>query len=177
VNVVYDVPIGTGRRFATSNKVMDYIIGGWQVNTIVQAHSGLPYNITADGDIANTGDTGYERAELVGNPNLSNRSAQEWFNTAAFAIPATYTYGNSGRNILRGPAFWNMDASLFRRFPFMEGKAFEFRAEAFNMPNTVILGQPGNDLTGANFGVITSTYGGANGYGSRIIQLGLKLTY
>jgi hypothetical protein len=177
VNVVYDVPIGTGRRFATSNKVMDYIIGGWQVNTIVQAHSGLPYSISADGDIANTGDTGYERAELVGNPNLSNRSAQEWFNTAAFAIPATYTYGNSGRNILRGPAFWNMDASLFRRFPFMEGKAFEFRAEAFNLPNTVILGQPGSDLTGANFGVITSTYGGANGYGSRIIQLGLKLTY
>jgi hypothetical protein len=179
VNVVYDLPIGTGKRFSTSNKVFDYIVGGWQINTIVQAHSGLPYDITADGDIANTGDTGYERANLVGDPNLSHRTAQQWFNTSAFAIPATYTWGNSGRNILRGPYFWNMDFSLFRRFPFLEGKALEFRGEAFNLPNTVILGQPQSDISAPNFGVITNTYGSGvvNGYGSRIIQFGLKLSF
>jgi hypothetical protein len=172
VNVVYEVPIGTGKMLATHNSVLDYIIGGWQVNTIAQAHSGLPYNITADGDIANTGNTGYERANIIGNPSLSKPSALEWFNTAAFAIPATYTYGNSGRNILRGPAFWNLDASLFRKFPFTENKSLEFRAEAFNMANTVILGQPGNDISAPNFGVITGTQNA-----SRIIQFGAKLRF
>jgi outer membrane receptor protein involved in Fe transport len=177
VNLLYDIPVGKGKRFSTNSRVLDYILGNWQVNTIFQGHSGLPYNILVDGDIANTGNTSYERAQLIGDPSLSTRSAQEWFNTAAFAIPATYTFGNSGRNIMRGPYFWNIDASLFRRFPFMETRAFEFRAEAFNAPNTVILGQPGNTITQPNFGVITSTYGGSNGYGSRIIQLGLKLVY
>jgi hypothetical protein len=172
VNVVYELPIGKGKPLATHNSVLDYIIGGWQVNTIAQAHSGLPYDITADGDIANTGNTGYERADIIGNPSLPTPSAKEWFNTAAFAIPATYTYGNSGRNILRGPAFWNLDASLFRKFPFTESKSLEFRAEAFNMPNTVILNQPGNDISEPNFGVITSTQNS-----SRIIQFGAKLRF
>ncbi len=172
VNIVYELPIGTGKRFATGNKVADYIVGGWQVNTISQAHSGLPFSIAADGDIANTGDTGYERANLVGNPSISNRSAAEWFNTAAFAIPATYTWGNSGRNILRGPAYWNIDASLFRRFPIREKMALEFRAEAFNMPNTVILNNPQGDISEPNFGKITSTQNS-----SRIIQFGAKVTF
>ena len=88
-------------------------------------------------------------------------------------FPATYTYGNSGRNTLRGPAFWNLDASLFRKFPFTETKSLEFRAEAFNMPNTVILSQPGSDISNApTFGVITSTQNS-----SRIIQFGAKLVF
>jgi hypothetical protein len=172
VNVVYEVPIGTGKMLATHNRVVDYIVGGWQINTIAQAHSGLPYSISADGDIANTGNTGYERANIVGNPGLSKPSALEWFNTSAFAIPATYTYGNSGRNILRGPAFWNLDASLFRKFPFTENKSLEFRAEAFNLANTVILGSPGSDISAPNFGVITGTQNA-----SRIIQFGAKLRF
>jgi hypothetical protein len=172
VNIVYELPFGKGKRFATGSKVMDYVVGGWQINTISQAHSGLPYSIVADGDIANTGNAGGVRANLIGDPSLSDKSATEWFNTAAFAIPAKYTYGTSGRNILRGPAYWNIDASLFRRFPFMEGKALEFRAEAFNMPNTVILGQPGADISQGNFGVITGTQNS-----SRIVQFGAKITF
>jgi hypothetical protein len=172
VNIVYELPIGQGKRFSTGNKVVDYIVGGWQVNTISQAHTGQPYSITVDGDVANTGNAGGVRANLVGDPNLSNKSATEWFNTAAFAIPAKYTYGNSGRNILRGPAYWQIDASVFRRFPFLETKALEFRAEAFNMPNTVILGQPGSNISQGNFGVITGTQNQ-----SRIIQFGAKITF
>ena len=122
---------------------------------------------------ANAGNAGGVRADLIGDPNLSNKSAAEWFNTAAFAIPAKYTYGSSGRNILRGPAYWQIDASLFRRFPlFKESQALEFRAEAFNMPNTVILGQPGYDISQGNFGVITGTQNQ-----SRIIQFGAKITF
>jgi hypothetical protein len=172
VNIVYELPIGKGKLLTTHNRVVDYIIGGWQLNTIAQAHSGLPYNITVDGDIANTGNTGYERANLVGDPNLSNHSANEWFNTAAFAIPATYTFGNLGRNRLLGPAYWNIDASVFRRFPFLESRALEFRAESFNTPNTVILGQPNGSLTDSNFGKITGT-----GNSPRTLQFALKLVF
>jgi hypothetical protein len=172
VNLLWELPIGKGKALTTHNGVLDYIIGGWQVNGIFSARSGQPYTITADGDIANTGDTGYERADLVGNPSLSNRTINEWFNTGAFAIPAIYTYGTSGRNILRYPAYWNMDASLFRRFPFMETRAVEFRAEAFNLPNTVIFNQPGNNISQPNFGVITSAQNSA-----RILQLALKVVF
>lgn len=172
VNIVYELPVGKGKALTSHNSVVDYIIGGWQVNTIAQAHSGLPYFISVDGDIANTGNTSYERADIVGNPNLSTRSRYGWFNTAAFAIPAKYTYGNSGRNILRGPAYWNLDASLFRRFPFTETKALEFRAEAFNMPNTAILGNPAANISEPNFGVITGIQNSP-----RILQLALKLTF
>jgi len=173
VNVVYELPIGKGKQFTTSNRVLDYIIGGWQANTIVQVHSGLPYSIQADGDIANTGNAGsYERANLIGDPNLSHPTAQAWFNTAAFAIPAIYTYGNSGRNILRGPAYGQIDASLFRRFPFLETRALEFRAEAFNLTNHAILSNPSADISQPNFGVITSTQNA-----SRIIQFGAKIVF
>ncbi len=172
MNIVYELPVGKGKPLTSHNPVVDYIIGGWQVNTIAQAHSGLPYFISVDGDIANTGNTSYERADIVGNPSLSTRTRYEWFNTAAFAIPAKYTYGNSGRNILRGPAYWNLDASLFRRFPFTETKALEFRAEAFNMPNTAILGNPAANISEPNFGVITGTQNSP-----RILQFALKLTF
>lgn len=180
VNVLYELPIGKGKLLSTKNRIVDYIIGGWQVNAVGQAHSGLPYTITADGDIANTGNSGYERANIVGNPNISNPTAQQWFNVNAFAVPATYTYGDAGRNILRGPAYWNVDASIFRRFPFLETRALEFRAEAFNTPNTVILGNPSADVSQfipnvtqqPQFGVITGTQNN-----SRVLQLGLKLTF
>jgi len=173
VNVVYELPIGKGKQFSTKNRALDYIIGGWQANTIVQLHSGLPFSVQADGDIANTGNAGsYERANLIGDPNLSHQTAQAWFNTAAFAIPATYTFGNSGRNILRGPAYGQIDASLFRRFPFMESRAVEFRAEAFNLTNHAILSNPASNISEPNFGVITSTQNAA-----RIIQFGAKIVF
>jgi hypothetical protein len=120
------------------------------------------------------------RANLVGDPKLSHPTALQWFNVNAFAVPSIYTFGNSGRNILRGPAYWNVDASLFRKFPITERYALEFRAEAFNAPNTVILGNPGSNVSTFvpgkaqqdQFGVITGT---ANS--SRIFQFGLKLTF
>jgi hypothetical protein len=84
--------------------------------------------------------------------------AKEWFNTAAYASPILYTFGNAGRNSIRGQSYWDLDTSLFRQFPVGEGRQFEFRAEAFNLFNNVDLGQPQNDLNaGAAFGTINST--------------------
>lgn len=173
VNTVYQLPFGKGGRFTTSSKALNYIIGGWQVNAIGTGRSGLPYNFAVSGDGANTGNTGYLRPNLVGDPTLSNPTPQAWFNTAAFAVPAQYSFGNLGRYVLRTSAFWNVDMSVFREFPFMETRAIEFRVESFNLPNTVIMGTPAANISNpATFGTVTGT---ANS--PRSLQLGLKIRF
>jgi len=161
VNMLYEIPVGKGKRFSTGHGALDYILGGWQINNLFQAHSGIAFTPVISSDIANTGNAGwmgYEHLNLVGKPGLSKKTATKWFNTAAYTSPALYTYGNAGRNSLRGPSFWNLDSSLFRLFPIGEGRQFEFRAEAFNLLNNVDLGTPNNDLnSGTAFGTINGT--------------------
>jgi hypothetical protein len=178
VNAVYELPIGKGKRFQTNNKVADFIIGNWQINSIFSARSGLPYQVYVSGDVANTGNVGwnqYERANLVGgaDPYVDNVTRETGLNRAAFQIPERYTFGNLGRDRLRTVPFWNVDLSIFRQFPIMERAKFEFRAEAFNLPNHPIWGQPSNDMADtANFGRILNT---ANN--SRSLQLGAKIIF
>lgn len=173
VNLLYDIPVGRGRLFSTGNTVADYLLGNWQLNTITTARSGLPYNIVVSGDIANTGNTSnYLRGNLVGNPRLDNPTRQRWFNTSAFAVPERFTFGNVGRNVLRSDAYWNVDLSLFRQFPFMERRRFELRAEAFNVFNTVVYGTPQGNMSSPIFGQVTGT---ANN--PRSLQLGLKIIF
>ncbi|HEX3660871.1 MAG TPA: carboxypeptidase regulatory-like domain-containing protein [Acidobacteriaceae bacterium] len=174
VNTLYHVPLGRGYRFSTGSPLADYILGNWQINNIFFARSGLPFTPYISSDIANTGNTGgYETADVIGNPNLSKRSAAEWFNTAAYTVPAGYTFGTAGRDSLRTNGDWNLDLSLFRLFPIENGRQVEFRAEAFNLFNNVVLGYPIADLnSGSSFGTVNST---ANT--SRELQLGLKFEF
>jgi outer membrane receptor protein involved in Fe transport len=176
INTVYDVPIGKGKKFSTNNGVLDYILGNWQINNIFLARSGIPYNVYVSGDVANTGNVGwaqYERANLVGDPYLDKPTWNDAINKSAFQIPAQYTFGNLGRNRIRSPGFWNLDTSLFRAFPIRERLKFEFRVEAFNIFNTVIYGQPVNDMADtANFGKVLGT---ANN--PRQLQLGAKIIW
>jgi hypothetical protein len=176
VNTLYSIPVGRGKRFSTGHGVLDYILGGWQINNLFQAHSGIAFTPLSTSDIANTGQagwTGYEHLNKVGNPGISKRTAAEWFNTAAYATPALYTFGNAGRNSLRGPSYWNLDTSLFRLLPVGEGRQFEFRVEAFNVLNNVNLGQPNNDInSGPAFGTINSTANAA-----RQLQLAVKFIF
>ncbi len=172
VNITYELPFGHGKEFSSGNRAVDSIIGGWQVNMITTARSGVPYNLSVPGDIANTGDTGYLRPNLVGNATLSNPTAKEYFNTAAFAVPSIYTFGNLGRFALRGSAFWDIDSSLFRQFTFFENKILEFRFESFNTPNTKILGNPNGNILDPNFGVVTGTANAA-----RSLQFAAKIIF
>ncbi len=175
-SVVYELPFGTGKRFATGHRGLDYVLGNWQVNTIVSLRSGLPYTLGVSGDIANTGNanpTGpYERLNLVGNPYLSNPTPGEWFNTAAFAVPAPFTYGNLGRNTFRSDWGKNVDFSLFREFPIRESISLEFRAEAFNLTNTPVYGIPVSNYSSPNFGQVLNV---ANS--PRQLQFALKLYF
>jgi len=173
VQSVYALPIGKGQRFSSGNNVVDYIVGNWQLNGIFTARSGQPYDVMVSGDIANTGDTGYERANLVGNPGLANPTPSEWFNTAAFAIPAVYTYGNEGRNILRSQALVNLDFSVFRQFPIRERMRFEIRVEAFNIFNHPVYAVPNADMADpSTLGQVFSTANTA-----RVMQIAAKFIF
>jgi hypothetical protein len=184
VNTVFQIPIGEGKRFSTSNHAVDYVLGNWQLNSIFLIRSGQPYTVIYSQDQANTGNigwAGYERANLVGNPKSGTcpngakvGSEQCAFNTNAFAVPALYTYGNSGRNQFRTAPYWNVDMSIFRQFPlWSENRRFEIRAEAFNLFNTLVYGQPGSDLNNlAGFGKVTNA---ANT--PRQLQLGAKIIF
>ncbi|HEX5483293.1 MAG TPA: TonB-dependent receptor [Terriglobia bacterium] len=153
---VYHLPFGSGRRWASSNRLASALFGGWQLNGIVFLSSGQPYTIGSSGDIANIGG-GSERANLVGNPIISNPTPEEWFNTAAFVNPDPFTFGNLGRNTLRADWNKNFDLSIFREFPITETKKLEFRFEGFNITNTPVFGIPDNTVADPNFGAVSNT--------------------
>jgi hypothetical protein len=184
INANYDIPVGKGKRFSTGNGVFDYVVGNWQLNNIINVRSGTPFNVFyGASDLAGTGNVSwaqYERANLVGDPNSGAcpdgtkvGSASCFFNTSAFAVPDIGTFGTSGRDAFRSAAYWDVDLSVFRQFPFGESRRFEFRAEAFNLFNNVIFGQPGNDISStSNFGKVTSAANKA-----RQLQIGAKIIF
>jgi outer membrane receptor protein involved in Fe transport len=158
-SAVWDIPIGKGKGHSTGSRIVDYIIGNWQLGGIVSFYSGLPFDVTvSNGNLSNTGNT-VERANLaLTNPYPANKGPNEWLNPAAFATPAPYTFGNLGRNSLRSDATKNLDFSLVRRFPVTETAGFEFRADSFNLTNTPIFNIPSCTGTGG----CTPTLGNPN---------------
>ncbi len=125
-NGLYQIPVGPGKRYSTGNKVIKYHVGNWQLNNIFTWRDGQDFTASDSNDRANIGGGG-QRADQVGNPHLSNRSTAEWFNTAAFALPPLYTFGNAGRNTLRAQRYISLDTSVIRAFPFWREGVFEFR--------------------------------------------------
>jgi outer membrane receptor protein involved in Fe transport len=173
-NGLYELPIGKGKSFSTGNRIGDYILGNWQLNSIFTWRNGQNYTVYDSADIANIGNTGYERGNLVGSPNISNKTKGEWFNTSAWAIPAQYTYGDGGRNTQQYQRWINLDLSVIRSFPIKEQFHFEFRAESFNLANHPIFGQPGNDLNSpSTFGSVQTNQANTN----RILQMSGKLVF
>jgi hypothetical protein len=122
------------------------VLRNLESSSIVTIQSGQPFTPVLQFDNSNTGNTGQQagsdRPNLVGNPSLPNRSANLWFNTAAFAIPPPYTFGSAGRNILFGPGLSTIDLSLSRRFLIAERTSAVFGVQAFNLMNRENLNLP-----------------------------------
>jgi hypothetical protein len=148
-------------------------LSGWQTNGIITVRSGLPLNVVTGRDNSLTG-TGNDRADVVGDPTrLPGVDRMEaWFNPAAFLPNAVGTFGNAGRNILRGPGLLSTDLSLFKNFRLTEFLRLQARGEAFNALNRTNLGNPVVNLTGGNVGRINNLTGNP-----RVIQIGLKLMF
>lgn len=185
----YELPFGPGKAYWNGSGPMRWIVGGWQLNGIVALYSGQAFTPYLSFDPTNTG-SGGPRPDAIGNPyNFSSamsagcpsdqQSLQCWYNPAAFAIPPlapgqsiAHEFGNAGRGTLRGPAQYNVDASIFKDFRFTEGRMVQFRAEVFNLFNTPQFAIPNAFVDTPGAGSISSTV-----HSPRQIQLALKLFF
>lgn len=170
VNGVYELPIGRDKKFLSSlNPVVNAIVGGWQLSAINSFVSGTPLSFTMPG--ATLGNGWNTRPNLVGDPHLDNGTSAQWFNTAAFAAPARFQYGDSGIGIVEGPGSHILDVGLSKYFAVARGKQVQVRWELFNALNHVNLGNPGTTFGTQTFGRILSA--GA----PRTMQLGVKFVF
>jgi len=168
---VYDLPFGRGRKMMASAPVwLNAAVGNWQLDGIWTWRTGLPLTIASPA-CANCmmGADRTTRANVVPgvSPSVSNPSAQEWFNPAAF-VPQTTPYGTVGRDTIWGPGLQQWDLGIAKRFSLAERRYFQFRGEAFNTFNQVSYEPPASTVGSAGFGTITAARPGRN------VQLGLK---
>ncbi len=189
LNSVYDLPFGKGRQYLTNGGVSNFLLGGWQLSGIGTARSGNPVNVIVDRPASALPDgnsvlngTNFQRPNYVGGVSIvpANQSITNWINPLAFVTPANGTYGNAGRNLARGPSFWQADIALVKKFPVTERLSLDFRAEAFNIFNRPQFGDPNGDLSSPSFGQITTTVnnGSITGGGTpREFQFSLRLFF
>lgn len=169
---VYELPFGPHRAYLNQG-ILSNVIGGWTLGNVTRLYSGAPFTVITQTNSTAAFSSGNQRANVIGNPSLpgNQRSALHWFNTAAFAQPANYTFGNEARNSLRGPGFANLDFSLIRNINFTESRYLQLRGEFFNALNRTNFQTPQATFGAAPFGTITS----ANA--ARQIQIGARIVF
>lgn len=183
----YGLPFGRGRWLAgNSSKLLDEIIGGWNVSGIFGAYTGSPFKVDSGAFtidftqtqpgvfIGPTSDVkkGIHQVAQAGAPNVVQYFSNATNAQSAFTAPIAGGPGN--RNILTGPGFWDLDLALLKDFKMpWEGQRIQFRTDALNVFNHVNFSNPGASLISQpTFGNITSD---ANG--PRVLQLGFRYIF
>jgi hypothetical protein len=166
----YDLPFGRGQRWLTQGFV-NKVAGGWQINGIMSLVSGTPFTIASSATALNS----------PGNAQTANQTVEyvailggltPYFNTKDFSAPTgAGAFGNTGRDILHGPGYFNLDASVFRIFRITERFRLQFRTEAFGATNTPHFANPAATVSSGGFGNITSSSG------QRQLRFAMKLNY
>ncbi|MBI4904356.1 MAG: TonB-dependent receptor [Acidobacteria bacterium] len=171
-NHVWELPFGKGKPLA-ANGPAAAILGGWSLNGIWSMSTGEHFTATAAAAVSNSAGGGGDRPNRIADGNLASgqRTIDRWFDLAAFASPAQFTFGNSGRGILVGPGNFNVDAGIHRRFSIREGWKLTFRWEMFNAFNRANFGNPNAAIGNAQAGQISGTAP------ARIQQAALKLVF
>ena len=185
VSFNYALPFGPGKRFLNSTPpLVRQTLGGWQIAAVTTLKSGLPFTPVISGDRANTG-VGGQRPNVIGTPFIAN-DVSCWYYTSSnsacralfpdstdsFAVPAQYTYGNGGRNILRSDSLLQVDFSAMKEVLFNETKRMQFRAEFFNIGNHPVFATPGTAINTSSGGQVSSTLNS-----NRIIEFALKFYF
>jgi hypothetical protein len=193
LSYVYDLPFGNGKRFAPSAKIADYLVSGWQFTGILTMQTGRPFTVITGNDQSATGGAATDRPNLIGDWRVENPTPARWFNpctrlangnlrncqagdTPAWQQNAAGTFGNAGRNILRGDGLHNFDIGIMRFFRIVEGHQLQFRAEMFNLTNHPNFFFPTASLASAAFGAITRAANTGTG-AQRQIQLAVKYLF
>jgi carboxypeptidase family protein len=188
---IYELPVGRGRKWlSNTNKFVDGVLGGWRVSGITTYHTG-------DALIPIFEDPGTKigwfasRPDRVPGPLYAGRQSGhdtvggvQWFNTAAFAPPQPWTYGNASPFSIFGPGFGEWDVSVMKSFALAKGesKRLEFKIDFFNLPNHYNLGDPNTAMADTRDGgtpdyTSGKIYGGSGAYQPRLIQIGLRLLF
>jgi hypothetical protein len=189
LNTVYQLPFGKGRPYLNQGGFASAILGGWELTGIAAARSGTPVNITITRDASVVPDglaienaASFQRPNYVAGVSLipANQSINNWINAAAFTIPAAETWGNAGRNLVRGPDFWQVDTAISRDFRINERFVAILRIEGFNIFNRAQYANPNGNFSSASFGHITTTVNGTSPTGSgtpREFQVAMRLRF
>jgi hypothetical protein len=182
---VWELPFGSGRKyFSNVPRLVNGFIGGWQWQGINTIQSGVPFTPTISSDVANTGASS-ERPNSIAAPVMI-KSPNCWFFVSAnpaclaadpnqantFTVPAQYTYGNAGRNILRSGKLVQFDMSLFKKFRITEKWNLDFRAQVYNLANTPSFSAPSTNVNLSTGGLVTSTRNLP-----RVYEFGMKLNF
>jgi hypothetical protein len=169
-SVIYDLPLGRGRRYlGAANRLNDALAGGWQLTSIVTAQSGPPGSLSVATSTSNTGTTQYPNRICNGNLSPSQRDIHHWFDTSCYTVPAAFTFGNSGRNVMIAPGLETWDFGAHKDFRLTEQFGLTYRAEFFNMLNKPNFRYPNTSIGGPTAGTITSVNA------ARQIQFALRL--
>jgi len=171
LNYIYELPVGSGKHFGSQmSGALNAVLGGWQVSGITTLKNGFPLSIFAVTN--NTGSlSGTQHPNLVGDPHIPNQTIDKWFNTAAFAQPAAFTFGNLSRTMpnLRAPGLNTTDFGIQKWWNPAERLKLQFRAETFNIANHPNFFAPDTGFGDPTFGQITAAFPG------RSVQFSLKL--
>jgi len=167
VNFIYDIPVF---RNSTS-RVLKTALGGWELSGIGIMETGQPLGISLGGSEGSNG-----LANATNRPNLTGsisypQTVAQWFNPAAFSLPAAGQWGTLTKGAVRGPGRDNWNISLFKNFAFTETRGLEFRVESFNTFNHTQFNGVSTTFTASNFGQVTSVFD------PRVFQLGMKLHF
>jgi len=148
------LPFGRGRAFANSlSRGADALIGGWTLSGVFNFQAGQYFTVywAANGSLNSVESL---RPDRIGSGKVSNPNRNEWYNPADFSQPAPYTYGNSGRNILLGPGYGEVDLSLIKSIAITERTHLELKWDAFNALNRENLGSPNSTADSSSAGQI-----------------------
>jgi hypothetical protein len=170
----YEMPFGKGRKWLSQSRLLDYAVGGWELNALSTVQSGFPlaiiqsnYNGIMGMAVQRPNATGAAPDSVAADPLYG------WINPAAYSLAPAYTFGNVSRvSNLRGPMQGNLDLSLFKAFTVYERLKGQFRAEVMNATNSPAFGLPVTNLSASNFGQVTNQKNFP-----RLIQFGVRVLF
>ena len=172
-NFLYQLPFLKG-----SQGWIHTAFGEWQVGGIWTLQSGSPFTVNLSSDVANNGEpltAPSQRPNLACNPNAGPKTPAQWFDTSCFTMPAPFSYGNAGRDIVIGPGLNDFDATVQKQFMLREDMSLQFRLDAFNFFNHPNFNAPVGAgrifSTSSSFGTITSAQD------PRDMQFSLRLVF
>ncbi|MBV8818694.1 MAG: TonB-dependent receptor, partial [Acidobacteriaceae bacterium] len=176
-SVSYELPVGKGKQFASGAGWMDWVVGGWVINTVSIIQTGFPLQITQSTNYNSPFGYASQRPNATGISPVTSGSLEQrlnnYINPAAFSTAPEFTFGNVGRTIgMRGPGQANWDMSLFKNFVIKERFKAQYRLEALNAFNTPLFYGPNVNYGSSSFGTITSQ---ANF--SRQLQMALRFSF